>query len=221
MKAFLHRPVRAIGFLALVTALGMSPVDGPSPPDQVEEDWQLVVANPDPAVVGPQITTVMSPNSDPRAAFATFYVNYQDYPQWSPGGLQVKAYGPAPDPASPPPLLDTSDQGDNVCETRAETITWTQRLSLSGGNLNFSVVNGQSLTWGKFGQSNGTLGVSMPSALSDLGAYSPNYTMSKSGVSWQATRVTSMTLLQVRYYKGGQLLSTDSTPRNVNLTPGN
>ena len=37
-----------------------------SPPDQVEEDWQVVIAEPDPLAVGPQITTIMSPNSDPR-----------------------------------------------------------------------------------------------------------------------------------------------------------
>jgi hypothetical protein len=29
-----------------------------------------------------------------------------------------------------------------------------------------------------------------------------------------------MTLLQVRYYSGGQLISTDSTQRTVDLTPG-
>ena len=52
------------------------------PPDQVEEDWQVVIAEPDPLAVGPQITTIMSPNSDPTAAFVTFYLNYRDYPSW-------------------------------------------------------------------------------------------------------------------------------------------
>jgi hypothetical protein len=31
--------------------------------------------------------------------------------------------------------------------------------------------------------------------------------------------VTSMTLVQVRYYKGSTLLSTDTTPRQVNVAP--
>ena len=29
-----------------------------------------------------------------------------------------------------------------------------------------------------------------------------------------------MTLLRVRYYNNGQLISTDSTPRTVDLSPG-
>jgi hypothetical protein len=211
----------AVSMLAVAASLGMAGAAGTPSADQIEEDWQVVVANPDPVSVGPQITTCISPNSDPEAAFVTFYLNYQDYPSWNPGGLQVKAYGAAPDPASAHPLLDTSSTGSGLCETVGETITWTQRMSLSGGNLNYNVVNGQSSTWGKFGQGQGTLGVSMASTVADLGAYKPDYSVSKSGVSWQSNRVTSMTLLQVRYYQGGQLISTDSTPRTVDLTPGN
>ena len=134
--------------------------------------------------------------------------------------MQVKAYGPAPDAATAPPCSTRPARGAGCARPQGETITWTQRMSLSGGNLNYNVVNGQSTTWGKFGQGQGTLGVSMPSTLSDLGAYKPDYSVSKSGVSWQSNRVTSMTLLQVRYYSGGQLISTDSTSRTVDLTPG-
>jgi hypothetical protein len=205
--------------MTLGLAVGMTP-GNPPPPDQVEEDWQVVVSNPDPVAVGPQITVCASPNSDPASAFVTFYVNYQDYPAWSPGGLQLKAYGAAPNASTSPPVLDSASQGSGVCETEGETITWTQRMSLSGGNLSVNVVNGQSTTWGKFGQSEGTLGVSMASTVSDLSGYKPDYSVSKSGVSWQSNRVVSMTLLQVRYYSGGKLVSTDSTPRPVDLTPG-
>ena len=93
-------------------------------------------------------------------------------------------------------------------------------MKLSGGNLNYNVVNGQSTTWGNFGEGQSTLGVSIPSTISDLSSYKPDYSVSKSGVSWQANRVISMTLLKVRYYSGGLLISTDSTPRNVDLNPG-
>ena len=93
-------------------------------------------------------------------------------------------------------------------------------MSLSGGSVNVNVVNGQSTTWGNFGQGEGSLGVSLSSSVSDLSSYQPTYSVSKSGASWQANRVTSMTLLRVRYYSGGQLISTDSTPRTVNLSSG-
>src|SRR6516162_7266602 len=95
-----HKTWLAVAFLALGIFLGMAPMYGTPLPNQIEEDWQVVVANPDPSSSGPQITTCMSPNTDPAASFATFYVNYQDYPSWQPGGMQVKAYGPTTDPAA-------------------------------------------------------------------------------------------------------------------------
>jgi hypothetical protein len=219
MSPRFRRLGRFVSYLALATAIGMAPYGAPLP-DQVEEDWQVVVATPDVTGVGPQITMVMSPNTDPAAAFVTFYLNYRDYPTWQPGGLQLKAYGAASGPSSAPPLLDTDTEGSQVCSTAGETISWTQRMSLSNGSLNLSVVNGQSTTWGNFGQSPDSLGVSFSSSLSDLSLYQPTYSVSKSGASWQANRVTSMTLVRVRYYSNGQLISTDSTPRTVTLNSG-
>jgi hypothetical protein len=131
-----HKTWREVAFLGLAISFGMAPAD-PPPPDRIEEDWQVVVANPDPSSSGPQITTCMNPSSDASGAFATFYVNYQDYPDWQPGGMQVKAYGPTPDPRSNPPVLASSSSGNGVCETQGETITWTQRLSIWGGNVHF------------------------------------------------------------------------------------
>jgi hypothetical protein len=206
--------------LAVGGTLALARTDSP-PPDQVEEDWQVVVAVPDPLAVGPQVTTIMSPTTDPTAAFVTFYLNYRDDPSWTPGGLQVKGYGAAPGPAISAPLLVSNTQGTEVCQTSGETITWTQRLSVSGGNLNFNVVNGQSTTWGQFGQGQGNLELSVSSSVADLGGYKPDYSVTKSGVSWQSNRASSMTLLQVRYYSGGKLISTDATPRSIALTSGN
>ena len=59
-------------------------------------------------------------------------------------------------------MLDANSSGTGVCETQGETLTWTQQMTLSGGSVNFNVVNGQSLTWGKFGQGQGLLGSELP-----------------------------------------------------------
>ena len=118
-------------------------------------------------------------------------------------------------------MLNANSSGTGVCETQGETITWTQQMTLSGGSVNFNVLNGQSVTWGKFGQGLGLLGVSFPCALADLSGYQPTYSVAKSGVSWESNRVTSMTLVQVRYYSGGQLISTDTTARSVSLGTAN
>jgi hypothetical protein len=218
--SFSHRQlVFTMGLLALTAPVGMAQVPG-TPPDQIEEDWQVVIANPDATAVGPQITTCMSPIPDPSLGFITFYLNYRDYPTWSPGGMQMKAYGPIPGPGTSAPVVDSDSSGTEVCQTPGETISWTQRMSLANGNVRYDVVNGQSTTWGSFGQGRGLDAVSLPSSLTDLSGYNPNYSVSKSGASWQANRVTTMRLLQVRYYSRGSLISTDTTPRTVALTPG-
>ena len=94
MKLSYRKIGRSVSFLALATAIGMAPYGGTPLPDQVEEDWQAVVATPDVLGVGPQMTMVMSPNSDPTAAFVTFYLNYRDYPSWKPGGMGWRAKAP-------------------------------------------------------------------------------------------------------------------------------
>jgi hypothetical protein len=214
-----RRLIFTVGLLVLTAPLGMAQTPS-APPDQIEEDWQVVIAKPDPTAVGPQVTTCMSPTSEPSLEFISFYLNYRDYPNWSPGGMQMKAYGPVPGPGKPAPVLDSDSSGTEVCQTPGETITWTQRMSLVSGNVRYYVVNGQSTTWGSFGQGQGLVVVSFPSSLPDLSRYKPDYSVSKSGASWQANRVTTMTLLRVRHYSGGILISTDTTPRSVISTPG-
>jgi hypothetical protein len=116
-------------------------------------------------------------------------------------------------------VLSTSSLGTALFATTNETVTWTQRMSLGGGKITYDIENGQSTTWGQFGQDGQDLAVSFDTTLSDLGRYSPDISASNSGVSWQSNLVTSMTLVQVRYYSGGQLVATDTTPRSIPLKP--
>jgi hypothetical protein len=101
--------------------------------------------------------------------------------------------------------------------TNNESITWTQRMSLNGGNVSYQVVSGQSTTWGQFGQGDEKLAVTFNSPVSSLSNYSPDSSVARTSVSFESNRVTSMNLVRVRYYQGGTLLSTDSTSRSVAL----
>jgi hypothetical protein len=178
--------------------------------DQVEEDWQVVIASPDVEGIGPQITTCMSPVADGSTPFVAFDLNYREYPTFRPGGMQIQVWSAAQ-------IVDSADQGTAVLATMGETITWTQRMSVSGGMVSYQVNNGQSTTWGKFGQGNAMLNVGFNSAATSMAGYSPDTSVAKSGVTWESNLVTSMTLLQVRYYSNGQLISTDTTPRPITL----
>jgi hypothetical protein len=167
--------------LALSTmAFPISAIDAQQPPvvpNQVEEDWQLVIGTPDVIGVGPQITTSMSPVSDDSTPFAAFDLNYREYPNFQTGGMQIQVW-------SGDNVLSTSSHGSNQFTTAGETVTWTQRMSIaSGGNVTYQIVNGQSTTWGEFPRNQTNLTVTFPTSSSDLSAYSPDTSVSNSGGS--------------------------------------
>jgi hypothetical protein len=177
-------------------------------PDRVEEDWQLVVAMPDRIGVGPQITTSMSPVSDNSTPFAAFDLNYREYPSFQAGGMQIQVW-------DGDKVLDTGSYGTAQFATPGETVTWTQRMSIGDyGIVTYSIRNGHSTTWSSFG-GNGSLLVSFSTPYDSLSGYRPDTSVSNSGVSWESNYVTSMALVQVRYYSSGQLIATDTTRRSI------
>jgi hypothetical protein len=195
-----------------ILAFPVSAILGQTPaavPDQVEEDWQLVIATPDVIGVGPQITTSMSPVGDGSTPFAAFDLNYREYPSFQAGGMQIQVW-------SGDDVLATSSSGTNQFATPGETVTWTQRMKINqGGTVTYHIRNGQSTTWGAFGGGSDTLRVSFSTSASSLSGYSPDTSVANSGASWESNYVTQLTLVQVRYYAAGQLIATDTTPRNI------
>ena len=200
----------ALAFTALAVPALRGGAFATSTINYVEEDWQLVVATTDQTGVGPQITTCMSPTSDPSQPFVAFDMNYREYPSFSPGGMQIQVW-------SGNSVTATSTQGSSQLANNNETITWTQCLGLASGQATYGVSNGQSTSFGKFGQGNGLLDVTLSTSATSLASYSPTYSVKNSGVSWESNLVTSMTLVQVRYYSNGVLVSTDSTGYPVTL----
>jgi hypothetical protein len=116
-------------------------------------------------------------------------------------------------------VLSTASDGSNQFATPGETITWTQQMSIGqSGTVTYRVMNGQSTTWGTFGIS-GRLSVTFPTALTNLSGYRPATSVTNSGASWESNYVTQLTLVRVRYYSAGQLIATDTTPRNIIAPP--
>jgi hypothetical protein len=215
MRSTAKKTAILLATFALAGSVGLGQTSS-NPIDQVEEDWVLVIGTPNTDEVGPQITTSMSPVSDSSTPFVAFDLNYRDYPSFLAGGLQAKVYS-----SSTGTVQSSSSQDDDLLQTAGETITWTQRLSLSGGStLTYSILNGQSTTWGAFGTSQGLNPLTFTAPLTSLASYSPSTSVANSGVGWQSNRVTTMTLVQVRYYSKGQLVSTDTTSRSVDLSVG-
>lgn len=208
------KAVRALGALAVVIAAGSLAADtNDSDVYRVEEDWQLVVGDPDVLNNGPQVTCTISP-ADMKTAFCAFDINYHTQPDYQPGGLQIHTW----DPVDPVAFANSSRTG--VMSNSAETVTWTQAMTWSDSSITFQIVNGTSQTWGTFGGvqggASGELTLTLPTALSNLNRYSPQVSLDNSGVSFASNLVGSLTLRSVRWYDAkGNLLYQITDPQSV------
>ena len=173
---------------------------------RVEEDWEMVVSEPDPDTDGPQVTCVISPVGDTNWLNAHFELNVRTVPYFRPGGLQLQLwYGESP-------VSHTHYPNTAIMSTAGETVRWTQAMALNGGVLSFEIVNGESTTWGPFG-GQGYLQSSITTGLSDLSGYSPSVSVANSGIGYAGNRVASLVLKRVRLINADGQVSEDDTPR--------
>lgn len=216
-------PLLAASVLSLLSQPARAQV--PSGTTRIEEDWKVVIATPDSSEQGPQIFTAMSPNGDIQGTpYFMFNVNFRDVvtanPRFTAGGVQVQCWSGLSELTG-----GTATLGTAQLNTSNETITWTQRMRLttaSGVNtLRFSIATATSTTWGSFGTlingSNCPLSYNYANpGVASFAAYTPAFSAANSQVSWQKQNVSSMVLLQVRYYDANdKLLATDTTQRTV------
>ena len=179
--------------------------DGPTV-YRVEEDWRLVLNEPGTDIDAPQFHTLMSPTAYGDQIYALVSWNYRELPDFAAGGLQLQGW-------AGDDCVDELSVGENSLSRDAETITWTQRLECTGGPLRFTVVNGQSLSWGMFGGWGIT--VSLDAGVNSLANYSPTVSKDNSCVTFGSNRVNVLMITQVRRYYTDGSMSTDTTPRIV------
>jgi hypothetical protein len=175
---------------------------------KVEEEWELVVEQPDLETVAPQVTCIISPHSHANALFAAFNVNHKSYPSWVPGGLQLQLWN------GDAPISGFNFPNNNQLNTAAEVVRWTQTMTLTGSNLKFEVKSGSSTTWGTFG-GQGYLTATVDSPVENLNNYSPDVSTSNSGISYGANRVTSLKIKKVKFTTSNGDVVEDDTDRVV------
>ena len=172
---------------------------------RVEEDWQLVVSGPDVDICAPQLGTVMTPFSSAAGFHLTFAINHRSNQGFQPGGMELQVWYQGV-------LLGSTSTGDSVLNTDNEEIRWTQKLELRNHRLWFSIVDGQSSTWGTFGQGE-SMHLSIATTLPDLNEYHPSISVQHSGVVFASNRVRSLVLKAVRGYSAdGECVLEDLTP---------
>ena len=174
---------------------------------QIEEDWELVIADPDAGNAAPQITCTISPHKHLNNLHAVLEVNHKTVPYWAAGGVHLQTW------AGEYNLTRRSLDSTAPLSTRGETVRWTTRMSLWNNNLSFAIANGTSTTWGNFGGS--TLASSYGTSLNSLNSYSPEFSVRNSGVGFASNRVQSLVLKRVRYRLLNGDVLTDDSPRVV------
>lgn len=195
----------AAGVLLIGGPVGVGETTPPDPVIRVEEDWQLVLNDPDSLVRAPQFHTVMSPFANLDSYYAMVIWNYRELPEFAAGGLQIQDW-------CGENQLGRNSVGEELLSTAAETITWTQRLSVNSAAYTFEIVNGRSQTWGNFGDN---MRVCRSPGGSDLGAYSTSVSTENSWITYGANRVDRLAITQVRYYRQSGTVVVDSNPKVV------
>lgn len=178
---------------------------------RVEEDWVMVLVEPETAHCSPQFSTTMSPKGNLDGRYVQMCWNYRDDPDFAPGGMQMHAWKQDVELAT-----RSADLGN--FSNAAETARWTQVMEISGENLRFSIQNGYSSSWGHFGGPAMSLSISRDEG--NLNSYSANVSRANSGISFGTNRVRLLAIWQVRRYGQNGLLSVDSTPRIVYRSEG-
>jgi len=196
-----------LAFIAVPVQVAFSDDQGSPAPQvvRVEEDWVLVLNQPNDSVNSPQFHTIMSPTGNIDGFYAQVVWNYREIPDFMAGGLQLQLWN------GEEAIQFKSDREDPL-STAAETIRWTQALETNDGTLSFRITDGQSVTWGDFGEGLHLASAGGPAALN---GYSPEVSVQNTCITYGANRVNVLAIGQVRYYGSSGLIYVDETPRIV------
>jgi hypothetical protein len=206
MRAWLLRGLLAL--LCVVAWAGIVSADSGSTIVAVEEDWELVIATPDPDTSGPQVICTMSPQANISGLYCTLELNHQTVPDFSPGGLQFEMWN------GEALIAERRAPTQAVLAHTGEVIRWTQKMELDEGMLTLEIVDGSSNTWGSFG-GQGYLKAVVPTWLESLNGYCPSVSVLNSGINYASNRVQSLVLKRVRLITATGEVLEDTTPRPV------
>ncbi|GAC1475920.1 MAG: hypothetical protein NVSMB9_29370 [Isosphaeraceae bacterium] len=204
------RTILAFAFAALIGCVSADTAGAQAigQANRIEEDWVLVLdatVSPD----GPQLSTVMSPTADLSQPVVVLDINYRHVPTYAAGGLQVLVYNQSG-------LASSRTLLTNPLNLANETVKWTQKMTLSDGVVEYAITSLNSTTWGTFTSTSVLASFTTP--LTSFSTYSPTTSATGSGGAWKTKGLKTLTLVQVRYYTGDTLLSTDRTSRAVDCS---
>ncbi len=204
-----HSLMRCVGGIGLALLFALSP----SAADQakvykVEEDWELKIQHPDPAICSPQVTFFTSPSVNTSNDYFQLQMNYHCDEWFDEGGFHVAAVHDGQ-------TVDEARSATNAPMTLScDDVRWTSVMAAIDGQLLFAVKNGYSHQWGHFGGPEYLVRIDCEDH-SDLSSYHHSQSLDSVDIGFGGNRVTSITLKTVRlYYTDGKMTTID-----VNANP--
>jgi hypothetical protein len=202
--------IAALAAFAFVLSGWSAPVAALEEPTimKVQETWELVVASANPASGGPQLNTVMSPMPHVDNYYGLFTINYIDLPgPTALGGMEAQLWK-----GNVALHYDPHREGIPLQYTN-ETVTWQQTLQLAGGWLSFHVHDGNSTSWGTFGELDYCLAQYPVEDLANLNGYTPDVSVDYTR-RWglERDRITSLRITRIQKWDNlGNLVNDDTT----------
>jgi hypothetical protein len=206
-----YRLALVLAPLVGLTLLGTSDLMAQDPQTiiRIEEDWVLQINDPDAGNDAPQIINVLSPTNLLDDLHGILEINHSTAPDYQAGGMQLQL-------CKNEDQLSWKTHANNArLQTDNEIITYTIVMEVANGNLAFSIINGNSTTWGQFGQAQNLQVASATTTIQNLEGYDPQTSVTQSEIGYAANRVAMFALTKIRYYDANGLVNTDSTERIV------
>lgn len=192
-----------IGGMCLISALADSSVAAADDATiyKIEENWEMVINQPDPITTSPQVTFFTSPSVHSESDYFQLQMNYAADDGFSGGGFHVAA-------VRDNHIHDEArSRTERTLSTDGERVRWTSVMASIHGKLLFAVKDGHSIEWGDFGGPDYL--VKIPAShWSDLSEYHPQQSLNNVDIGFGANRVASVTLLSVRiFYTDGRVIT--------------
>lgn len=206
-RALWGRCLRALpcSGILLAAALSAAPSTDAAEPTvyRIEEDWEMVLNEPEPAIHSPQLTFFTLPNRDNANQYFQLQLNHAADEYFSGGGFQVAAVQSGTQ-------VDYNRSGTYApLSTDAQTVRWTTVMAVINSEFLFAVKDGYGDDWGPFGGPDYLVRMSAGTEIS-LGSYSPETSLGMVDIGFGANRVASLVLKRVRLYQiDGQIVETE------------
>lgn len=169
---------------------------------RVEEDWELVLNEPDRDNVSPQITFFMSPCVNADDCYFQLQMNYAAEDGFSSGGFHVAA-------VDHEQFVDEARSStQTVLSKDGDTVRWTNVMAvINSSRVMFAIKNGHGHDWGDFGGPDYLVELKGHPTV-DLSEYHPDQSLGSVDIGFGANRVASLTLVEVRaYYPDGRIVT--------------